>query len=329
MTDSPKTGILLSNLGSPERPDRKGVWRFLGQFLSDPRVVELPRALWLPLLYGIILPLRSGRSARAYRKVWTDRGSPLVSITGDQAELLQQQSQQQGLNVTVAWGMRYGKPDLAQGLKTLVNEGCQRILLLPLYPQYASSTTGSNFDAVTQALTQHRHLPEIRSVGDFHQHPAYINAVAEKIRGYWQQHGQGDKLLLSFHGLPQNTHTRGDPYYTQCLKTGELIGSRLELGEEQFEITFQSRFGRAEWLQPYTAERLVELGQQGIKQLDVVCPGFVADCLETLEEIAIVGHESFITAGGGELRYIPAVNDDPDWITALGAISQDELAGWL
>ncbi|MCG2633746.1 MAG: ferrochelatase [Gammaproteobacteria bacterium] len=329
MTTQPSTGILLSNLGSPARPDRSGVTRFLREFLSDPRVVELPRALWLPLLYGIILPLRSGRSAAAYRQVWTHQGSPLVTTTQRQAELLQQHYDGLGLPVKIAWGMRYGAPNLTRGIETLLDAGCRRILLLPLYPQYAASTTASTFDAVTTSLKQIRHLPDLRSLGEFHAHPAYIQAVAAGVRNYWAEHGRGDKLLLSFHGLPKSSHTNGDPYYSQCLESGRLIAEVLELDETQCETTFQSRFGRAEWLQPYTGDRLLALGKEGTTRLDVACPGFVADCLETLEEIAVTGRDSFVTAGGGELHYIPALNEDREWICALGTIGLEALSGWV
>jgi len=329
MNNPPKIGILLSNLGSPATPDRKSVGRFLRQFLSDPRVVELPRSLWLPLLYGLIVPLRSGHSAALYRKIWSSTGSPLLETTRQQAEALQQHYQQQGLSIQVAQGMRYGSPNIADGLQKLIDDGCQRLLLLPLYPQYAGATTASSFDAAAAAMVNCRHLPELRMVNDFHDHPAYIQAVASNIRRYWQRRGRGDKLLLSFHGLPQKICDAGDPYHHQCLHTGELIAAALELSQGQYEISFQSRIGRGEWLQPPTDERLTALAQQGINRLDLACPGFPADCLETLEEIAQAGRKSFLQAGGSDFHYLPALNDDPEWIAALATIAQDALPGWI
>jgi len=346
----PRTGILLINLGTPEAPTAAAVRPYLKEFLGDPRVVEIPRALWWLILNGIILNTRPRKSAEKYAQIWTAEGSPLLVHTRRQAGLLGEMLKSQSpsaLSLTLSnplphpsptsgrgepalieYAMRYGNPSIAAALARLKEQGCTRLLALPLYPQYSASTTATAFDALFAALAQTRNMPELRTVRSFHDHPAYIAALAANIGDYWAAHGRPDKLLMSFHGVPRHTLDKGDPYHCECQKTGRLLAEALGLAAEDYLITFQSRFGRAEWLQPYTAATLAALGKQGIGKLDVVCPGFVGDCLETLEEIAMEGKATFLNADGKEFRYIPALNEHPQWIAALAAIAGEQLAGW-
>jgi len=286
--------ILLVNLGTPDAPTPDAVRRYLAEFLADPRVVELPRWLWLPILHGVVLRTRPAKSAAKYAAIWTAEGSPLAVHTRRQAELLQQR-----LGKPVRHAMRYGNPALSAA--------GEADLVIPLYPQYSASATGSVLDRVKG-----------RSVRDFHDHPAYIEALAAVTERHWVAHGRGEKLVMSFHGLPQRAVDRGDPYQKQCLATAELLARRLRT---DYTVTFQSRFGAARWLQPYTEPTLVEMARSGVKRVDVVCPGFVSDCLETLEEIGIGARHAFIAAGGKELSLIPCLNEAPEWIEALAAIS--------
>jgi len=313
-----RDGILLVNLGTPAAPTRAAVRRYLAEFLSDPRVVEIPRALWLPILYGVVLLARPARSARKYAEIWSPEGSPLAVHTARQAELLRASLGAQAPRVEHA--MRYGEPGVAGALDRLRAAGCDRILVVPLYPQYAASTTASTFDAVCAWLARARNAPELRLVKHFHDHPAYIAALAAGVERHWDANGRGDRLVMSFHGLPRFALERGDPYHCECQATGRLLAEALGLSEEQYVVTFQSRFGRAEWLQPYTEPTLIELARQGVGRVDVVCPGFVADCLETLEEIGIGGRQAFLANGGREFRLLPCLNEAPEWIEALAAI---------
>ena len=329
-----KTAVLLVNLGTPEAPTPVAVRRYLGEFLSDPRVVEIPRLLWWPLLHGIILNTRPKASAQKYASIWTRDGSPLKLHTERQALLLRGYLGEQtpaplrtGLKVEFA--MRYGKPAIADMLSRLKSEGCDRILVLPLYPQYAASTTAAVFDEVAAFLHRTRNVPEIRMVKHFHDHPAYIEALATGVREHWQQSGRPDKLLMSFHGLPKRTIALGDPYHDECHQTARLLAAALKLSDSQWQISFQSRFGRAQWLQPYTAATLAGYGLEGMRRVDVFCPGFVSDCLETLEEIGIEGKKIFLSAGGKEFRLLPCLNGRDDWIRALAAIAGEHLGGWL
>jgi len=334
----PRTGILLINLGTPEAPTAAAVRPYLKEFLGDPRVVEIPRAIWWLILNGIILNTRPRKSAEKYAQIWTAEGSPLLVHTRRQAELLGEKLNTQSPaappqnggtgSVLIEYAMRYGNPSIAAALARLKEQGCTRILALPLYPQYSASTTATAFDALFAALKQTRNMPEIRTVRSFHDHPAYIAALAANIGDYWAAHGRPDKLLMSFHGVPRYTLDQGDPYHCECQKTGRLLAEALGLAAEDYALTFQSRFGRAEWLQPYTAATLEALGKQGSGKLDVVCPGFVGDCLETLEEIAMEGKTTFLNAGGKQYRYIPALNEHPQWIAALVTIVREHLAGW-
>lgn len=325
-----RTAILLVNLGTPAAPTPTAVRDYLRQFLSDRRVVEIPRAIWQPILHGVILRTRPRQSAARYAAIWTADGSPLRLYTERQAKLLQGLlGDRFNAPLMVSYAMRYGDPSIESEILRLKAAGVARLLVLPLYPQYAASTTATALDRVFDTLRRMRNVPELRAVKHFHDHPAYIRALADAVRAYWRAHGRCDKLILSFHGVPRFTLDRGDPYHCECQKTARLLARELELADDAWQITFQSRFGRAEWLKPYTAVVLGELGRKGVRRVDVFCPGFVADCLETLEEIGIEGKELFLTAGGGELRLIPCLNDRPDWIEALAAIAGDHLPGWL
>ena len=322
-------GVLLVNLGTPDDPSPAAVRRYLKQFLSDPRVVELPRLLWWVILHGFILRVRPARSARLYQKIWTEHGSPLLLHSRDiAAALAQQLAARISGAVTVELGMSYGQPSIDAALGRLYLQGARRLVCLPLYPQYSGTTTGSVFDAVTSALGRRRWVPEFRFINHYHDARGYIAAQAQNIREYWEQHGRGDKLLFSFHGVPEETLRKGDPYHCQCLKSARLIAESLELADEEWIITFQSRVGRAEWLRPYTDETVARLAQTGTSCLDVVCPGFAADCLETLEEIAMQNAEIFRAAGGATLNYIPALNARDDHVAFLVRLVEQHVAGW-
>jgi len=321
-----RDGVLLVNLGTPAAPTTGAVRRYLAQFLSDPRVIEIPRALWLPILYGAILVVRPTRSARKYRQIWSDAGSPLAVHTARQAKLLSETLAARGPAWRVEHAMRYGEPSIGSALDRLRAAGCDRILVLPLYPQYAASTTASAMDAVGAWMGGTRNVPELRFARHFHDHPAYIAALAAGVQRHWQVHGRGAKLVMSFHGLPKIALERGDPYHCECHKSARLLAAALELGEDEWLVTFQSRFGRAAWLQPYTEPTLARLAREGAARVDVVCPGFVADCLETLEEIGIVAKRAFLAAGGRELHLVPCLNDAPEWIRALDALCAEH--GW-
>ncbi|MBX3608074.1 MAG: ferrochelatase [Piscinibacter sp.] len=324
------TAVLLVNLGTPDAPTPSALRRYLGQFLSDPRVVEIPRWAWWPILHGIILRVRPARSAKKYASIWTDEGSPLAAWTAKQATLLRGFLGERGRPVAVRHAMRYGNPSIPSVLDALKAEGATRILVLPLYPQYAGSTTASAIDAVTAWARNVRHVPELRFVNRYHDDPLYIDALARRVTEHWQREGRADRLVLSFHGVPRRTLLLGDPYHCECLKTARLLGERLGLAPDRLVVTFQSRFGKAEWLQPYTEPTLVELARQGTGtgSVDVMCPGFTADCLETLEEIDQEARAAFLAAGGREFRYIPCLNDSPAWIAALSAIAIRHLQGW-
>ncbi len=326
------TAILLVNLGTPEAPTAAALRRYLKQFLSDPRVVEIPKLLWWPILNGIILNTRPKKSAAKYAEIWSPNGSPLKVHTERQAAALQQSLRQRlgenSQHLTVDWAMRYGSPSIPERLTQLKAAGAKRILMLPLYPQYAGSTTATAVDEAAAWLMRTRNQPELRYVRDFADHPGYIAALAASIQAHWQEHGRPDKLLMSFHGIPRATLDSGDPYHCECHKTGRLLAAALQLQPEQWQLTFQSRFGRAQWLQPYTAATLEMLGRQGVRRVDVVCPGFTSDCLETLEEIALEGKATFLTAGGGEYHYLPCLNERSDWIEALADLSLEHLGHW-
>jgi len=323
------TGILLTNLGTPEAPTPAALRRYLAEFLWDPRVVDTSRPLWWLILHGIILRTRPRRSAAAYRKVWTEAGSPLLAITRRQAECLQQALHDADSPAPqVVMAMRYGQPSIAAGLQRLRELNARRVLILPLYPQYSAATTASTFDAVAEVYKGQRWLPELRMVMHYHDHPGYIAALAQSVRAHWRQHGRGGKLLFSFHGIPQDYFESGDPYPCECRKTARLLAEALELGEGQWALAFQSRFGPRAWVQPYTDATLREWAEQGCKRVDVICPGFAADCLETLEEIEMQNRALFLAAGGEEFHYIPALNDSDVHIGALAALVREHIAGW-
>ena len=323
-------GVLLINLGTPDAPTPEAVRVYLREFLSDPRVVEIPRLVWWPILNFFILPTRPKAPAARYAQVWTRDGSPLRVYTERQTTMLQGYlGDRLRAPVVIDHAMRYGKPSIGDRIASLKDRGCDRILLIPLYPQYSASTTATAVDKVLESLGGMRIQPAIRTVRDFHDDPGYIGALAASVRDFWGKRGRPEILVMSFHGIPKRSITLGDPYQDQCLRTGTLLADELGLTESQFRITFQSRFGRAEWLKPYTAEVLEELGRAKLAPVDVICPGFIADCLETLEEIAIEGREIYSEAGGRELRYIPCLNDRHEWIAALTDLTARNLLGWV
>jgi ferrochelatase len=323
-------GVLLTNVGTPEAPTASALRRYLRQFLSDPRVVELPRPLWWLILNLLVLPLRPRRSARLYAKVWTPDGSPLLVISRRIAAGVESALHTAiGTPLHVALGMGYGSPSIGSALRELRAKGCRRIVVLPLFPQYASPTTGSTFDAVAVELATWRWVPELRLVGSYHDDPAYVAALAAAIRELWEREGVPDRLLLSFHGLPRKAFLAGDPYFCHCQKTARLLREALDWPEHRVPVAFQSRFGREPWLQPYTDATLRALGQSGVASVDVACPGFAADCLETLEEIALLNRDVFLAAGGRRYRYVPALNERPDHVAALAGIVRRNLVGWV
>jgi ferrochelatase len=324
----PATAVLLCNLGTPQAPTPKALRVYLAEFLSDPRVVEIPRVIWWLILHGIILRLRPAKSAAKYASIWTHEGSPLKVWTDKQAVALQDWLDGHGHHVTVHYAMRYGLPSIASQLDALKAEGVNRVLILPAYPQYSGTTTASVFDAVYQWAGQIRHIPELRFINRYHDDASYIDALALRIRSYWQEHGRPDQLVMSFHGVPERTLHLGDPYHCECQKTARLLAQALGLEAYQYKLTFQSRFGKAKWLQPYTEPSVIQMAKSGVKRVDIVCPGFTSDCLETLEEIAQEVRQAFMLAGGKEFHYIACLNDDSEWITALGEIAQRHLAGW-
>lgn len=314
-----KTGVLLVNLGTPDAPTPAALRRYLAEFLWDPRVVDLPRPLWWLILHGIILRTRPARSARAYREVWSEEGAPLLVISRQQQQLLQHYLEDSAPGrYQVALGMRYGNPSIASALEALQHAGVRRLIVLPLYPQNSCSTTASTWDALAAALKKSRFVPHIDFIADYHDNPAYIRALADSVREHRDGRPQAQKLLISFHGTPLRFRSEGDPYYAQCQRTAELLAAELGLDASQWLLSFQSRFGREAWLQPYTDETLKRLAAEGVKSVEVICPGFSADCLETLEEIAVENHDIFIGAGGEALFYIPALNSRDDHIAMLG-----------
>lgn len=323
-----KTALVLVNLGTPAAPTAKALRPYLRQFLSDPRVVEIPRPIWWLILNTFILPFRPAKSAEKYASVWTEQGSPLKFNTERQAVLLGEHLHQLGHELQVVYAMRYGQPGLVTVLEQLKVDGCDRILVFPAYPQYSATTTASIWDEVFSHYQKVRNVPELRLVKHYHDHDAYIEALKESVLAHWETHGQPQKLVMSFHGVPKRTLKMGDPYHCECQKTGRLLAQALGLAETDYIVTFQSRFGKAEWLQPYTEPTLVQLGQQGVRHVDVICPGFTSDCLETLEEVNMEAREEFLAAGGEVFHYIPCLNQSPGWIKALGEIVQGHLVGW-
>ncbi len=327
--DAPqRAGVLLTNLGTPDAPETGAVRRYLAEFLSDPRVVERPRWLWLPVLYGIILNLRPRKSAEAYRKVWTDEGSPLLAISRRLTKAVAHELEREiGAAAPVALGMRYGNPSIESALNYLRDHGASRIVVLPLYPQYSATTTGSTFDAVAKVLERWRWVPDVRFIAHYHDDPGYIDALASSIRAWREKNGSGEKLMLSFHGIPQRYFDAGDPYHCHCHKSARLLADALGLGSDRVALSFQSRFGPEAWLKPYTDEVLDQWAEAGVRSVDVAAPGFAADCLETLEEIAMQYADRF-RKRGGELRYIPALNDQAVHVNALCRLLIREAGEW-
>ncbi|WP_096085556.1 ferrochelatase [Agaribacterium haliotis] len=325
-----RIGVLISNLGSPTQPTAKALRPYLKQFLSDPRVIEVPRLLWFLILNLFILPFRPKKSAQAYREVWTEQGSPLALHTANQAAALQQRlSARSQQDIVVDWAMRYGEPSIGSACQRLLDSGVDHLLVLPLYPQYSASTTASSFDALSEDFRQRRWLPQLRFISGYHQQQAYIDALVQSIEQHWQQHGRQQKLIFSYHGLPLRYLHAGDPYHCFCLQTSRAVAERLALGEDEYLSCFQSRFGRETWLQPYTDFELKRLAKEGCESVSVICPGFAADCLETLEEIKVENRDYFLEAGGKEFHYIAALNSDDKHIDALAELCLDNLQGWI
>ncbi|OOG60328.1 ferrochelatase [Rhodanobacter sp. C03] len=326
---SVQAGVLLVNLGTPTAPTAKAVRPYLAEFLGDSRVIDYPRWLWWLILHGVILRIRPARSAHAYARIWTEQGSPLrfgseALAAGLQAEL----DRQQPGTLRVALAMRYGEPSVAHTIEQLQREGVRRLLVLPLYPQYSATSTGSVIDAVADTFKRLRWPPELRLVNDYHDDPRHIDALATSIERWWATNGRGDKLLLSFHGIPERYVQLGDPYFDQCQTTARLLRERLHINADDMFVSFQSRVGREPWLQPYTDTSVRQLAAEGVKKLDVACPGFAVDCLETLEEIAMQNREFFLAAGGETLRYIPALNDSAEQVRSLAALVRRHVRGW-
>ena len=323
-----RAAVLLLNLGTPREPTRSAVHRYLYQFLMDPRVVEIPRLIWWLLLRLVILPFRSGASAQRYASVWTSAGSPLLDFSERQHRALTAELQARGFDVDVFLAMRYGDPSIPSAMERLRQSGITRLLVIPMYPQYSATTTASALDGVMQVLMETRNIPELRVIRNFHDHPGYIDALRRSVREYWDAHGRPDRLLMSFHGLPRRNLDLGDPYHCECAKTGRLLAAALDLGPDEYALSFQSRFGRAKWLEPYTVDTLRKMAREGVGRVDVICPGFTADCLETLEEIAQEARADFLTSGGRDFHLIPCLNESPRFISALADLVESHTQGW-
>lgn len=330
----PRLAVVLMNLGTPDHPTPQAVRRYLRQFLSDQRVIEIPKLLWQIILNLFVLPLRPKRVAKAYASIWQDGDSPMRLILNRQVGLLQQAmhhqfNQQAHAEIVVYAAMTYGNPDIRQVLDQLQQADTSHVIILPVFPQYSATSTGAAFDAVTAWLAKQRNLPSVTLIKDYHQHPLYIQALAESVRDYQQQHGQPDKLLMSFHGIPQPYADKGDPYPQQCHQTARLVATALNLQPHQWAISFQSRFGKQEWVKPYTSELLESWGKQGIGHIQVLSPAFSADCLETLEELALENQHIFLIAGGRQYEYIPALNANPLHIALFAALTIPIIQGVL
>lgn len=335
---SDRVGVLITNLGTPEAPTSKALRPYLKQFLSDPRVVEIPKLIWWLILNGVILRIRPSRSAKSYQAVWTDEGSPLATITKAQHKALSSELKKRldfkpdgaltSDDVVISWAMRYGNPSISSALQDFSEQGVRRLVVLPLYPQYSASTTASTFDAIAEDFTKRRWIPDLRFVSGYHTDRRYIKALAKSITDHWKTTERSDKLLFSFHGIPQRYLHNGDPYHCQCLATARLVAEELDLSEDEYLTTFQSRFGREEWLRPYTDETLKSLPGKGVNSITVVCPGFSADCLETIEEIEIENKDYFMEAGGKQFYYVPALNSDATHINMMADIIEDQIGNW-
>ncbi len=328
--DQAKVGILLVNLGTPDAPDAKALKRYLGQFLMDRRIVEIPRFIWCWILHCIILVTRPKKSAEKYASVWTSEGSPLMVNAQNQKKLLSEFLKQHIASpYVVELGMSYGNPSMASAIERLKAQHCNKILVFPLYPQYAASSTAASLDAIWKVLLKTRNVPAIRTIRNYHDHPAYIEALANSVLAHWAINGRPSKLIMSFHGVPKVHLLKGDPYHCECMKTGRLLAEALNLNKDEYQIAFQSRFGKQEWLKPYLASTLEDLGKAKTPRIDVICPGFSSDCLETLEEIAIEGKHIFQNNGGGEYHYIACLNARETWVNAMCTIAMENLHGWV
>lgn len=326
---TPNVGVLLVNLGTPDQPTSAAVRRYLREFLSDPRVIDTPRLLWWFILNGIILLVRPAKVAKLYQAVWTEAGSPLLAIGKRQAQALQLELEQRtSAKIPVVLAMTYGNPSVSQALDDLRDQGCEKILVLPLYPQYSGTTTAAVYDAVAKALRQQPDIPGLRFIKDYHLLDGYIEALAESVQEHWQSNGQAQRLLMSFHGVPERYVDAGDPYVGQCRATAQALADKLALSDDQWLCSFQSRFGPAEWVKPYTDKVLQAWGKEGVESVDVICPAFAADCLETLEEIKIQNRDFFLEAGGKEYRYISALNDRAAFIQCLASLVENNSGGW-
>lgn len=326
----PAVGVLLANLGTPDAPTPKALRIYLKQFLSDPRIIEIPKILWQLILFFFVLPTRPARVSKLYKSVWTDEGSPLLVITKRQADKLRAQLASAFANPHhLEIGMRIGNPSIKSALQKLKEKGCSRIIILPLYGQYSSTTVASVLDAVFDELKTWRWVPEIRTINQFHDDPGYIKSIANNIRRHWEKNGKAERILMSFHGMPMRYILAGDPYHCHCHKTARLVAEELGLDKNQYQVAFQSQFGKEEWIKPATDNTLREWAKNGLKSVDVICPGFIADCLETLEEIAEENKEVFISNGGERYHYIPSVNDDEEFIHALVKLIDKNAKGWL
>ncbi len=325
-----RLGILVVNLGTPAAPETRAVRRYLSQFLSDPRIIELPRWLWNILLHGVILRIRPSRSAKAYREVWSEEtGSPLLSISKAQtAALATEMKKRFGDHVAVTLGMRYGEPSIDNAIAELSAKHVRRLIVLPMYPQYSGTTTASVFDAVTDRMQQTRWIPELRFINQFCDHQNFIKALADSVRESWEKNGRGDLLVTSYHGIPKRYLTSGDPYHCLCHKTSRMLAEDLGIAKDKIRVVFQSRVGREEWLRPYCDETMKNLPGEGIKSIDVLCPAFSADCLETIEEISGENREYFEENGGERFQYIPCLNDRADHISFLGDLLERHAQGW-
>ena len=323
---SPRQGILLCNLGTPDAPRPAELRRYLKEFLSDPRVVEIPRLLWWMILNLIILRIRPRRSAKLYQSVWTEAGSPLMLYSQGQVAAVKQRLAEKYGDIPVVLGMRYGNPSMASAIKQLTDQNVRDIIVLPLYPQYAGATTGSTFDAIAKTFTKLRWVPELQFINGYHKSEGYLDALCTTIKRHIEQHGQPDKFVFSYHGTPERYLKNGDPYHCFCHQTTRLVREKLGFDESQVMTTFQSRFGREPWLQPYTDKTLEQLPEDGVKHVVVICPGFSSDCLETIEEINMEARESFIESGGEHFHYMPCLNDDPVHIDALVSILEKRLS---
>lgn len=327
--NAPRIGIIISNLGTPKAANTKAVRRYLSQFLMDKRVVEIPRFIWCWVLYCVILVFRPKKSAKKYQQIWTRKGSPLMVNTKEQTRLLKILMRNKYKQpVEIALGMNYDQPSISQAFNQLRSKSCTKILLFPLYPQYAASSSAAAMDSLWRLLLKTRNVPEIRTIRSYHDHPDYINALKISVLNFWEKNGKPTKLVMSFHGIPKRSQSKGDPYFYECLKTGQLLAGALKLKKNEYQICFQSRFGRTEWLKPYFTDIIKELGKKK-NNVHVICPGFSSDCLETLEEINMEGRDTFVNNGGKEYHYIPALNDNSNWIKAMGEIIDLHLSGWI